>query len=217
MEIISVNPSKPDLNLVQKAADIILNNGVIGYPTETVYGLGANALNDVAVEKVFQLKRRERNKPILIISSDIEQVKKLIFSFPVTAEILAKHFWPGPITMVFKATSNLPERLLGGSLRIGIRIPDNKICLELLRRCGVPITSTSANISGQKNPISAQEVSKNFGDKLDLIIDGGRSPSRVPSTVVAVDNDRITLIREGAIPKQQIEQAIGNLTNEKKQ
>jgi len=215
MEIIRVNPDKPDLNLVHKAAEIILNEGVIGYPTETVYGLGANALSDAAVEKVFKLKGRERAKPILIISSDIEQVTKLISSFPARAEILARFFWPGPLTIVFEASLKLPDLLLGGGSRIGIRIPDNRTCLELLKLCGVPITSTSANISGQKNPISAQEVYENFGDKLDLIIDGGASPSRTPSTVVLVKHDNVTLIREGAITKVEIEQTIGNLTNEK--
>jgi len=215
MKILKIDPEKPQLELLKSVAEIIMKDGVVGYPTETVYGLGANALSSLAVEKVFYLKGREKNKPILIISSAIEQIKKLVSSFPEKAEILAKAFWPGPLTMVLEASAQLPELLLGGGNRIGIRIPDNKICLELLKLFGVPITSTSANISGQKNPISAQEVFENFGDRLDLIIDGGTSPSRIPSTVVSVDMDSIILIREGAIPKFEIEQAIGKLTNEK--
>jgi L-threonylcarbamoyladenylate synthase len=215
VKILNINPDRPDLELLQEVAEVILKNGVIGYPTETVYGLGANALSDIAVEKVFELKGRERNKPILIISSDIEQVKSLVSLFPEKAAALASTFWPGALTMVLKADPRLSRLLLGGGNQVGIRIPGNKICLELLKRCGVPITSTSANISGQKNPISAHEVLENFGDKLDLIIDGGKSLSRVPSTVVVVEEDTIKLIREGAIPKFKIEQVIGSFADEK--
>ena len=212
---IKINSKKPQLELLRNVAEIIISDGVIGYPTETVYGLGANALSDIAVEKVFELKGRERNKPILIICSDIEQVKSLVSSFPAYAEMLAAAFWPGALTMVLRADPRLSRLLLGGGNQIGIRIPGNNICLELLKICGVPITSTSANISGQKNPISALEVRENFGNKLDLIIDGGNSQSRIPSTVVVVEKDTVKIIREGAIPKLKIEQVIGNFTDEK--
>ena len=119
--------------------------------------------------------------------------------------------------MVLNAAPYLNRDLLGYSNRIGIRVPGHTICLELLKLCGVPITSTSANISGERNPTSAGEVLKNFGDKLDLIIDGGKSMSQIASTVVSVEDDKIVLIREGAISKQKIEKAIGNLVYEKKE
>ena len=215
MNMLKINPDHPEPDLLNKAADVILNNSVIGYPTETVYGLGANALSDVAVEKVFALKGREKNKPILIIASDLDQVKKLVASFPSRAEVLANAFWPGALTMVLEAAPQLSKLLLGGGNQIGIRIPGNQICLELLKLCGVPITSTSANLSGKANPINAEEVLENFGNKLDLIIDGGPSRSRIPSTVLQIDGNRLTLIREGAIPKAKIEEVIGSLTNEK--
>jgi L-threonylcarbamoyladenylate synthase len=213
MEILKINPDNPQIELIKRAAEIILKDGVIGYPTETVYGLGTNALSDLAVGKIFELKNREKNKPILIIAAEIEQVKQLVAFFPDMAMSLANRYWPGPLTMVFEAASHLPKPLLGGGNQIGIRIPGNKICLELLKLCGVPITSTSANISGQQNPVSAKEVIENFGDKLDLIIDGGTSLSRIPSTVVKVD-DRVALIREGAISKITIEQEIGKIIDE---
>lgn len=216
MEILKINPDNPEIELLNRAAEIILKDGVIGYPTETVYGLGANALSDRAVGKIFELKNREKNKPIIIIAAETEQVKQLVAWFPDVAMSLAKYFWPGPLTMVFEAASHLPKPLLGGGNHIGIRIPGNRICLELLKRCGVPITSTSANISGQQNPINAKEVIENFGDKLDLIIDGGTSLSRIASTVVKVDVDRIALIREGAISKLTIEQEIGKIIDETK-
>ncbi len=215
MNILKINPGHPEPDLLNRAAEVIMQGGVIGYPTETVYGLGANALNDAAVEKVFALKGREKNKPILIIASDLTQVKNLVISFPRQAAILAATFWPGPLTMVLEAAPQLSKSLLGFRNRIGVRIPGNPICLELLQRCGVPITSTSANISGQKNPISAAEVYENFGDQLDLIIDGGMAPSRAPSTVIGFDDDQVTLIREGAISKIIIEQKIGTIIDER--
>jgi len=214
-KIFNIHPERPDLELLREAAKVILKNGVIGYPTETVYGLGANALSDAAVEKIFELKGREKHKPILIIAAELDQVKKLVASFPAKAEILAQAFWPGALTMVLEAAPQLSKLLLGGGNQIGIRIPGSKICLELLKYCGVPITSTSANLSGQKNPISASEVRENFGDKLDLIIDGGESQSSVPSTVVVVAADNIKLIREGAISKSKITQVIGSFADEK--
>ena len=214
MKVLKINPNNPEIELLNQAAEVILNEGVIGYPTETVYGLGANALSDLAVEKVFELKNREQNKPILIIAAEIGQVKQLVSRFPDTAMSLANRFWPGPLTIVFEAASHLPKSLLGGGHQIGVRIPGNKICLELLARCGVPITSTSANITGKQNPINAKEVIENFGNKLDLILDGGTSVSRIPSTVVKIDDDCVTLIREGAISKKTIEHEIGKIINE---
>jgi L-threonylcarbamoyladenylate synthase len=214
MKVLKIDPDNPEIGLLNQAAEIILNDGVIGYPTETVYGLGANALSDLAVEKVFELKNREQNKPILIIATEIEQVKQLVPRFPDTAMSLANRFWPGPLTMVFEAASHLPKLLLGGGNQIGIRIPGNKICLELLALCGVPITSTSANITGKQNPISAKEVIENFGNKLDLILDGGTSLLRIPSTVMKIDDDHVTIIREGAISKITIEHEIGKIIDE---
>jgi L-threonylcarbamoyladenylate synthase len=214
MKVLKINPDNPEIGPLNQAAEVILKDGVIGYPTETVYGLGANALSDLAVKKIFELKNREQNKPILVIATEVGQVKQLVSRFLDTATILANRFWPGPLTMVFEAAPHLPKSLLAGGHQIGIRIPGNKICLELLALCGVPITSTSANITGKQNPINAKEVIENFGNKLDLILDGGTSLSRIASTVVKIDDDRVTLIREGAIPKITIEHEIGKIINE---
>ena len=208
MTILKINPDNPETELLQQAANIIINGGVIGYPTETIYGLGADALNKIAVEKIYNLKGREKNKPILILAENIKQVKQLTASFPEAAEILAKELWPGPLTMVFQAAENLSNLLTGDNRTIGIRISDNKICQELLKLCGVPITSTSANISGRLNPVSAVEVESTFGNKLDLIIDGGQNHSRTPSSVVSVLAGSVDVIREGAIPAIKIKKII---------
>ena len=214
MKVIKINPQTPNLKLLQEAADIILDDGVIGYPTETVYGLGANALSGNAIEKVFQLKRREKNKPILVIASNLDKVKELVSFFPETAELLAQYFWPGPLTIIFKAAAHLTKSLLGDGNSIGIRIPDNRICLELLKICKIPLTSTSANLAGEKNPISADEVIDNFSNELELVIDGGLARSTMSSTVLDLSTEKSVLMREGVIKKIEIEQIIGSNVDE---
>ena len=214
MKVIKINPDKPDQKLLQQAAAIILNDGVIAYPTETVYGLGANALSNVAVEKVYQLKQREKNKPILVIASNLEQVMELVKIFPDVARALVRHFWPGPLTIVFKAAPYLAKPLLGNGNSIGIRIPDNRICSELLKLCGVPLTSTSANLTGGKNSVNVEEVLSSFRNKLDFMIDGGCTCSRVSSTVLDLTREKPVLLREGVINKNAIENLIGFNINE---
>ena len=204
MKILKINPNNPENELLQQAADIISNGGVIGYPTETIYGLGADALNKNAIEKIYKLKRREKNKPILILAENIEQVKQLTASFPDSAKMLAKKFWPGPLTIVFAAADFLSDVLTGKNRSIAIRISDNKISQGLVRLSAVPITSTSANLAGGSNPVSAGEVKKNFVDRLDLIIDGGKNLSEMPSTIVSVLTDPLEIIRQGAIPESEI-------------
>ena len=216
MKLLKINPQNPDTKLLNKAADVVLNNGVIGYPTETIYGLGANALSDVAINKVFDIKKRDKNKPILIIAYNIDQVKDLIEDHPQLAICLEKAFWPGPLTIIFKASAHINEKLSGFENTIGIRIPDNKICLKLLQICKVPLTSTSANISGEMNSLNANDVINNLGDKLDVVIDGGDAKSNIPSTVLDLSEEMPIIRREGVIKKNEIEQIIGFKLNENK-
>lgn len=204
MKILKINPDNPETNLLQQAAHIITSGGVIGYPTETIYGLGADALNKNAIEKIYNLKGREKNKPILILAENIEQVKQLTASFPKTAKMLAKEFWPGPLTIVFQAADFLNDLLTGKNRSIGIRISDNRICQGLIKLSGVPITSTSANLAGGSNPLSAAEVKNNFGRKLDLIIDGGKNLLATPSTVISILSGSVEIIRVGAILESEI-------------
>jgi L-threonylcarbamoyladenylate synthase len=210
-EIIKVNSEQPELRLLKKAADVILNDGVIAYPTETVYGLGANAFSGEAIKKIYKLKSRASNKAVLIIAENLEQVKGLVSSFPDSAYKLTHEFWPGPLTLVFKASKLVNNQLLGDGNSIGIRIPASNICLELIRLCGVPLTSTSANISGGKNPVSIADVYHDFADQLDLMIDGGAAQSLTPSTVLDLTRDQATLRREGLISVKKIESIIGKI------
>ncbi|MBD3287624.1 threonylcarbamoyl-AMP synthase [candidate division KSB1 bacterium] len=208
MNILKIDPFKPEPHLLRKAAEVILNDGVIGYPTETVYGLGANAESDTAVEKVFRLKGRDQSKPILVIASNMRQILNMADTVPPEAETLAKRYWPGALTIIFRAKATVNKRLLGNGQSIGIRIPDNRICLKLIEICNRPLTSTSANETGGANPLSAAEVNDNFGNRLDLIIDGGIASSRIASTVLDLTDKNPVLRRAGRISKQDIEQTI---------
>lgn len=210
-EIIKINSLVPELELLKKAADVILNDGVIGYPTETVYGLGANALSSRAILNIFRIKGRDANKPILVIASDFDQINKLVKNIPDITFELADKFWPGPLTIVFEASDYVDKNLVGNGKSIGIRIPDNKICLELLKLTDLPITSTSANRAGGKNPIDVTELVENLGDEISLIIDGGTAQSRTPSTVLDLSTDQPIIRREGIIKKRELEQIVGTI------
>lgn len=216
MEMLKINPKYPEPDKIACAAEAILKGGVIGYPTETVYGLGASAFKSEAVARIFELKGREASQAILLIASDLEQVAGIVSEIPDVAVTLADEFWPGPLTLIFNAGKNVLSGLTGTGGTIGVRIPGNKICLDLLNAAGVPITSTSANISGGQNPISAKEVLKYFRNELDLIIDGGETPSRTPSTVISVADNQAVLFREGAVKIYEIEKILGKKVYETK-
>ncbi|MGC8594165.1 MAG: L-threonylcarbamoyladenylate synthase [Candidatus Kryptoniota bacterium] len=186
------------------AAQAILNGGVIIYPTETVYGLGANALNIEAVEKVFEIKQRDRSKPILVLVPDEESLDDLVMEVPEVARLLIRVFWPGALTLVFKAAPVVSPILTANSGKIGIRLSSSEFCKRLLNICKIPITSTSANLSGEPNPTSIDEINKTVRDAVDLIIDGGSLESGKPSTVVDVSSGEVRLVREGVINFDEI-------------
>ncbi len=214
MRLIRINPEAPEPQQILEAAVVIRTDGVIAYPTETIYGLGANAFNPIAVSRIFAIKKRDPAKPILIIAPDIDSVRELVSEFPDLAEDLAASFWPGPLTMIFRAAPHIDSQLLGQGAGIGIRVPDNKICLELMKECSAPLTSTSANIAGGANPLTIQQVMDNFGDRIDLYIDGGKSQSGTPSTVLDVSGNMPRLVRKGAIDLQSIKAIIGEFEHE---
>lgn len=202
--VIQIDPVRPQHRLIEKAADVLKCGGVIGYPTETVYGIGCSAFNGNAVDRIIQLKNRDRSKAMIIIAGDTVQVRELVTSIPEEAERLIENFWPGPLTIVFEASSLLKDFAFGKSKTIAIRIPDSVICMELIKESGFPIISTSANISGQPPATSAEQVADYFGTQLDLIVDGGPSQEIHPSTVVDITHASPRIVREGAISTLEI-------------
>ena len=193
---------------VTLAAQTILDGGVIVYPTETIYGLGANALEPKIVDKVYRIKQRPKSNPILVLIPNRLSLEELVTGIPDAAEILMDKFWPGPLTIVFKASPIVSPILTAGSGKIGVRLSSDEFCRELLSICKIPITSTSANLSGEPNPDSIGIINKQVLDSVDLVVDAGKLTSQTPSTVVDVTKGKVELLREGAVPFARIREAI---------
>lgn len=204
-EILKINPRLPETDLISRAARVLQKGGVIGYPTETVYGIGSNIFAASAVDRIYALKNRDQSKALIIIAADIIQIGDLVEEIPDSAERLMENFWPGPLTLVFKASREIRESTFHRTQTIAIRIPDCTICLALLKSCGFPLISTSANHSGEPPATSAEQVQALFGDQLDLIIDGSETLSTTPSTVVDVTRLPVRVLREGAISRLEID------------
>jgi len=206
--IISIDTEHPDPVSVLAVADIICSGGVIVYPTDTIYGIGVDAFSDLAVDKVFELKQRDKTKPILVIAHNLDMVKMLVSTIPAVGYKLIERFWPGPLTILFPAAEHINRKLTAGTGKIGIRIPKNEFCLELVKTCNKPITSTSANISGGDNPTSIQQILDSIGERVDVIVDGGILASNIPSTVVDVTTGSAVIVRQGMISREEIEQVL---------
>ncbi len=204
-ETIKINPRQPEDDLINWVVRVLRKDGVIGYPTETVYGIGSNIFSAAAVDRIYNLKNRDRSKALIVIAADILQVGDLVEEIPEAAERLMENFWPGPLTMVFRASGELMGSPFQRSHTIAIRIPDCPICLALLKSSGFPIISTSANRSNEPPAVTAEQVNEKFGDQLDLIIDGSETLSTTPSTVVDVTRLPVRVLREGAVSRLEID------------
>jgi L-threonylcarbamoyladenylate synthase len=184
---------------VLKAAEIVKHGGVIGFRTDTFYGLGADPFNPTAIKHIKNLKGRDEGKPILVIASDKLIIDRLVAEKTSNFDLLSSYYWPGPLTLVVRARPEVPEELTAGTATVGIRFPDDEEVVNLVSACGGLLTATSANLSGMSPACTAQEVHEAFMDKLPLIIDGGPAHTDRPSTVVDVSGPEIKLIREGII------------------
>lgn len=193
-----------DPGTLRRAAGIMNAGGVIVYPTETLYGIGAHALNPGAVKRVREVKKRGDGKPILVIVSGAQMVPDLVREVSVEASILMSAFWPGPLTLVFRASAVVPDEITQGTGSVGIRVPSHEFCLALVRECGFPVTSTSANISGEDPPRRVADIKIALNEGVDLFVDGGELPSRLPSTVVDVLSSPPRLVRRGAVPAEAL-------------
>lgn len=183
---------------IQKVIETLKNGGIVLYPTDTVYGLGVDATNIDAIRKLYDLKGRSYSKPTHVIVSDLEMAGEYA-EINDKARELAERFLPGPLTIILKAKDSVPSELIGGGETIGIRIPDNSFCLEFTKQYGRPITTPSANKSGEETLSLVSEISKQFDKKIDFIVDQGKLGESKPSTIVDLSEGDIKIIREGAI------------------
>ena len=192
------------------AAVAALKRGdVISFPTETLYGLGADALNLAAVEKVFQLKGRGFTNPIPILVAHRDMLLSLVTSVPPLAEQLISRFWPGPLTIILPARRDIPSPLVSLSGGIGVRISSQPLATELVKAFGSPLTATSANPSGQLPARTVEEAQKYFVRQIDIFIDGGKLTSKTGSTVAEINGDMIKIIRAGEIDKTELQRVVG--------
>ncbi|MCJ7498347.1 MAG: L-threonylcarbamoyladenylate synthase [candidate division Zixibacteria bacterium] len=210
-EILKLDKEKQLKKILRQATEVIKKGGVVAFPTETVYALGADAMNKNAVKKIFRLKKREADKQIALFLLKPEELNKFVKDVTSPAKRLMNNFWPGPLTLIFKSKAGKFSHLIGKEEKIGIRVSSSKIVQSLLRQTRTPLTATSANLSGLKGSFSADEVLKDFDGKIELILDGGSSEKIVPSSVVDVSGDIPSLIREGCISFAEIKRVTPEL------
>ena len=194
-------------NNIHEAALIINNGGLVAFPTETVYGLGANALNPFAVAKIFELKERPSFDPLIVHIASFDDLARLTENISENAMQLAKHFWPGPLTLVLPKSDIVPDIVTSGLQTVGIRMPDNPVALALIKESGCPIAAPSANKFGQLSPVSASHVKKQLPG-VDYVLDGGKTSVGIESTIVAIDGNHCQLLRPGFITLDDIEKAM---------
>lgn len=182
---------------------------MVAFPTETVYGLGANALDPAAIEKIYVAKGRPPSSPLIVHVSSLEMAKELVREWPERAEQLARIFWPGPLTLVLPKKPHVPDRLTAGLDTVGIRMPAHPVAQALIREAGVPIAAPSANLFGELSPTTAQHVRDGLGNSVSMVLDGGPSKVGIESTVVSLAGADAVLLRPGMVTQHEIEAVIG--------
>ncbi len=205
---VKINSRKPETNRIKTAARIIKSGGLVAFPTETVYGLGANALDASAVKKIFAAKERPFDDPLIIHIADIQSLNKLAKNIPKEAIKLAEKFWPGPLTMIFKKSALVPDITTAGLKTVAIRMPKNNIALELIKVSNTPIAAPSANTFSRPSPTTARHVFDDLKNKIPLIIDGGQTEIGLESTVIDLTSRPYTILRPGKITKENLEKIL---------
>jgi L-threonylcarbamoyladenylate synthase len=205
-EIVKINCDNPELSLVKYAADQIRSGEVLGMPTDTFYGLAADPFNLRAVDKVYDIKTRSRHKPLSLLIESVDQASELAKDLPDEFYALARKFWPGPLTIIVRAGSRLPLKVTANTGNVALRVPNAKIPRAVVSAAAIPITATSANLSGASECTSAEQVRDQLHGRISIIVDGGVSPRDVASTIVDLTDQaaRWRIIREGAIPSDEI-------------
>jgi L-threonylcarbamoyladenylate synthase len=188
---------------IHQAIETLKNGGIVAFPTDTVYGLGANASSHDAILRIYEAKRRPRRLALPLLLADVSQIPSVARDMPEIAWLLAKHFLPGGLTLVLYKSPSVSSLITGESEKIAVRVPAHPIPIALLEGLDAPITGTSANLTGRPSPLTTQEVHNQLGDRVDLIIDG-ECPGGVVSTVIDITTDPIRILREGAISSEEI-------------
>ena len=192
---------------IQLAGEVLKQGGIVAFPTDTVYGLGAVCTNDEAVRKIFAAKGRDEGKPLSILVASVEQAEQIALEIPEKARRLMEKYWPGALTLVFKKRPEISDKVSAGRETIGLRMPDSRAAVKLLEAAGTPLAAPSANTSGKRSSVSAEDVIADLAGRVDMILDGGRCPVGISSTVVDLTGESPVILREGSITKTMIDEA----------
>jgi len=208
---LSLDAKLPNLAHIQQAADILRSGGIVAFPTETVYGLGADALNPEAVEKIFIAKGRPNDNPLIVHIANQKDIEPLVKEVPDVAIRLMEKFWPGPLTLVFPKSDLIPDVVSAGLKTVGIRMPAHPVALALLKAARIPVAAPSANLSGKPSPTSATHVLKDLSGKIDAILDGGKTTVGLESTVLDITGPIPTILRPGGVTYEQLTELLGHV------
>jgi L-threonylcarbamoyladenylate synthase len=211
MALVQVNPEFPDPEIIGRAAELLRGGRLVAFPTETVYGLGANALDPAAVARIYAAKGRPKYNPLIVHLADVGQVSTVAGGWNETAERLARAFWPGPLTLVLPKTDAVPEGVTAGLPTVAVRVPRHLVANTLLAAAGIPVAAPSANRSTQVSPTTGQHVLRSLGDAVDLILDAGPTPVGIESTVVDLTTPIPTLLRPGSITLDELTRVVGRV------
>lgn len=208
-EVIKIDRGKIDTRVMEKAGKILLSGGLVAFPTETVYGLGADALSEEAAKKIYAAKGRPSDNPLIVHIADMEHLDKIVKKLPEAAKKLADAFWPGPLTMIFDKSGCVPYGTTGGLDTVAVRMPSDEIARELIRQGGGYIAAPSANTSGRPSPTTAQHVYEDMNGRIPLILDGGAVKIGLESTIVDLTADLPTILRPGYISLEMVKAVLG--------
>ncbi len=208
-EVLAVNPDAPEPEVIARAAEVLRRGGLVAFPTETVYGLGAAALDPAAVARIFEAKGRPATNPLIVHVARAEEARELTTGWPRAAERLAARFWPGPLTLVLPRGPRIPDLVTAGGPTVALRVPAHPVALALLRAAGLPVAAPSANRSASLSPTQAGHVLRGLGGHIELILDGGPTAGGLESTVLDVTADPPRLLRPGLVTPAEIEAEIG--------
>src|SRR6266540_2143822 len=209
--IIRVDSIAPDASAIRQAAATLLGGGLVAFPTETVYGLGANALDAAAVQRIFAAKGRPASDPLIVHIAALDQLDSVAQDVPALAHTLARAFWPGPLTLVLKRRPAIPATVAAGRNTVAVRIPNHAVPLALARAAGVPIAAPSANLFTRPSPTTAAHVLEDLDGRIDLLLDGGPTPIGLESTVLDLTSAQPTLLRPGGVSIEALRQHIPDL------
>lgn len=210
-ELIKLDEKNIDEELVNKAGQIIKAGGLVAFPTETVYGLGGDALNPLSSAKIYAAKGRPSDNPLIVHIADMDALDSIVENIPQTAKKLADAFWPGPLTMVFKKSDKVPLETTGGLDTVAVRMPDNKIALEFIRQSGGYVAAPSANKSGRPSTTKAEHVMEDMKGRIEMVLDGGSSTIGLESTIVDLTEDIPTILRPGFISIKRLSRVVGDV------